>query len=56
LQYPELNSQSGNHIQNAETSLWHRVFTEVTFWHSAEYDILHGSDLTSAEFQNINED
>ncbi len=56
LQYAELNSQSGNHIQSAKTYAWHRVFTEVTFWHSAEYGILHGSDLNYAEFRNNNID
>jgi hypothetical protein len=30
-----------------------RVFTEVTFWNSAEYGILLGSDITSAEFRGI---
>jgi hypothetical protein len=30
-----------------------RVFTEVTFWNSAEYGILFGSDFTSAKFRGI---
>jgi hypothetical protein len=29
------------------------VFTEVTFWHSAEYGILHGSEFNSAEVRII---
>jgi hypothetical protein len=31
----------------------YRVFMEVTFWNSAEYGILWGSDFTSAEFSRI---
>jgi hypothetical protein len=27
-----------------------RVFTEVTFWNSAEYGIFCGSDIAAAEF------
>jgi hypothetical protein len=30
-----------------------RVFTEVTFWNSAEYGILCGSDFTSAELSTF---
>jgi hypothetical protein len=30
-----------------------RVFTEVTFWHSAEYGIIDRSDFNSAEFRII---
>jgi hypothetical protein len=30
-----------------------RVFKEVTFWNSAEYGILCGSDFTSTELRGI---
>jgi hypothetical protein len=33
-----------------------RVSTEVTFWNSAEYGILCGSDFNSAEFRGDSEE
>jgi hypothetical protein len=30
-----------------------RVFTEVTFWNFGEFEILCGSDFTSAEFFTV---
>ncbi len=37
-----------------ECSIYHRVFSEVPFWNSAEYGILYGIDFISRNFLLLN--